>query len=147
MLESDEGVHRSLEFRFLIDRALAANQSHQIDLADAYARAAEGIVKAHFPHLATDIATAASRKGQGAEIGVRLAQHLDPSSAGCVALVLLLRGARKPVINTLASAFRHDPEFDATVKMLCGRVFEPASTIAPPELTHVPIEVASAYRL
>lgn len=145
-----ERVHSPLsllEIHFLIDRALASRRRGLRTLSGDFARAAEGILKSSLPHLADDIAAVASCKGKGDVIGGRLAQHLDASSAACLALVLLLRGARKRVVDTLASVFRDDPEFNATIRMLCGRVFEPTATaIASQKVGATTIEVAAPRR-
>lgn len=134
----------STELRFLLDRCFAAHQANRPELAGAFARAAEAILRSALPEIADDIAQAASRKGRGDAIGARLAQHLDALSAGCVALVLLLRGARRPAIDTLTNAFRNDAEFEATVKALCPRAI-PAARLA--HAVPLPqIEVAAPYR-
>lgn len=130
------------ELRFLLDRCFAAHQSNRPELADAFARAAEAILRATFPIIADDIAQAASRKGRGDVIGARLVQRLDAPSAACVAMVLLLRGARRPVIDTITRTFQHDDAFNATVRTLCGRMFgsESQTVSSPPNL---PMEVAA----
>lgn len=135
----------SLQMRFLIDRALAAQQDGDADVAGAFARAAETILRLAFPEIADDLSKAASRKGQGGVIGLRLAQHLDPASAAGVAIVLMLRGARGPVVDALASAFRNKPEFSETIKTLCGPVLERggASTLAPHSQAPTSIEVGA----
>lgn len=140
----------SLEFRFTLDRAFAAYKAGQSDVADAFARTAEAILQSAIPAIASDIAKAASRKGQGAEIGGRLAQHLTPALAACAAIVLLLRGARRPVVDALSAEFGKHPDYGTTVRVLCGRVFESVtltSAISTPILTAMPalpsIEVAA----
>lgn len=117
--------------RFVLDRCLAANKVGDRKAADAFARCAQALLEAGYPHLATDMRRAASRKGQGDAIGARLAQHLKSPSAACMALVLLLRGARRPVIDTLRNAYGGDPEFNDTIRLMCRRVFEPVSATLP----------------
>ncbi|QGZ93330.1 hypothetical protein [Terricaulis silvestris] len=130
-----DDVATSLELRFFLDRCFVAHQTRRPDLADIYARAAEAVLRAAFPQLAADIGRTASRKGNGDVIGARLAQHLSARSAAVVATVLTLRGARKPVVQALSAEFGSHPEFVATTKMLCRRVFDPllatTSTMAP----------------
>jgi hypothetical protein len=132
--------------RFLIDRALAAQQGGDADVADAFARTAEAILRSSFPKVATDIALAASRKGRGDEIGARLVEHLDPASAASVAIVLMLRGARRPVIDVLAASSGRDPEFNETIRRLCGRVFASVSSPSNDSPEWVSIEVAASPR-
>lgn len=136
----------SPELIFLIDGALSARQRGCFELSDAFARAAEAILRSAFPAIADDIAQAASRKGQGNAIGARLAQHLDAVSAACVAMVLMLRGSRKRVVDVLASAFGAHPEFLATTRMLCQRLLDqmPASlSTSKNMISHPSIEVAA----
>lgn len=139
-MPTSDGLAASIEFRFTLDRAFAAYNAGQRDLADAFARTAEAILRSAIPRIASDIANAASRKGRGAEIGSRLARRLTPALAACVAIVLLLRGARMPVVNVLSLEFGKHPDFDATVRLLCGRVFESSastSVASLPTLTAV----------
>lgn len=140
-------IANSVEFRFLLDRCLAAHEAKRPNVADAYARAAEVLLRAEFPHVTNDIARAASKKGQGEVIGALLAQHLTPRSAACAALVLVLRGARKPVVNALTSAFEKHPEFNATIRTLCRRVFEPvqATPWISSVTSHVLFEAAAPH--
>lgn len=128
-------VAASTELRFLLDRCFAAHQANRPELADALARAAEAIMRSSFPEIADDIARAASRKGRGHAIGARLVQHLDAPSAACVAMVLMVRGARKPAVNALVAAFGHHPEFVATTRMLCRRVFDGIPALASSSMT------------
>jgi hypothetical protein len=121
--------------RFLLDQSLSARVAGDVEVACAFVRAAEALVRSAFPDIAVDLALAASRKGRGNEIGSRLAQHLDAASAACVALVLTLRGSRRPVVDSLRDAFRNEPMFEATMRLLCRRVFEPES--AATHMLHV----------
>lgn len=152
-MPTNDGLAASLEFRFTLDRAFAAYAAGQPDVADAFAWAAQAILQSAVPGVASDIANAASRKGRGTEIGSRLAQRLTPALAACAAIVLLLRGARMPVVNVLSLEFGKHPDFDATVRVVCGRLFKsPGSTSAAslPALTAVrvlpSIEVAAPTR-
>lgn len=149
-MPTSDPLAASLEFRFTLDRAFAAYKAGQRDVAGAFARAAEAILQSAIPGIASDIANAASRKGRGTETGGRLIRRLTPSLAACAAVVLLLRGARMPVVNALSLEFGEHPDFDVTVRLLCGRVFESValtSAISTPILTAMPalpsIEVAA----
>lgn len=117
-------VITSLELHFLIDRHLAARRAGHHDMASVYGHAAQGLLAATMPAHADAIASVASRKGEGRSIGSALAQTMSPALAAAVCTVWLIRGARRPAIDALASAFGNDPAFLATVKMLCRRVFE-----------------------
>lgn len=146
MQQSSRETATSIQMRFLVDQSLSARLAGDADVADAFARAAEAILRSSFPQVAADIASAASRKGQGDAIGARLAQHLAPQSAACVAIVLMLRGARKPVVDALSSAFGRDLEFNETIKTLCGRVFASVSSPSNDAPEWVSIEVAASHR-
>lgn len=117
---SPHDLHLSPDLQFAIDRAFSAHQSGYPDIADAFARAAEAVVKAALPEHASDVARSASRKGSGAEIGSRITKGLTAHSAAAVAVVLLLRGARRPVADALREAFEGDPEFAKALSRLCG---------------------------
>lgn len=136
----------SLEFRFTLDRALAAHKAGNVDVADAFAQAAEAILRSSFPQVADDIAHAASRKGPGDLIGCRLVEHLDAASAACVAMVLTLRGARRRVVDVLSLAFRHEPVFNATIALLCERVVITANQRPGRMIQPTTIEVAALRR-
>lgn len=118
----------STELRLVLDRCFAAHQVDRPELAGAFARAAEVLLRSAFPEIGDDIGRAASRKGRGDAIGARLVQHLDAASAACVALVLTLRGARRPVVDAITRAFQHEPAFNDTIRILCRRAFELAPT-------------------
>lgn len=137
-------IASSLELRFLVDRHLVARRAGQTGVAGVYAHAAEGLLTAALPAHATAIANVASRKGDGHSIGSALAQRLTPASAAAVNVIWLLRGARRPAIDALAEAFRNDPVFNDTIRMLCARALPPAASteIGTPES----IEMSAAYR-
>lgn len=139
MLPTD-ALLESIEFRFAIDRAFAAHEAGRRYVADAFARAAEAILKLALPDIADDVALTASRKGRGDAIGPRLAPHLTADTAAAVAVVWMLRGARQPAVRALSEAFRSEPEFDATIRLLCSRI---VASPPPPAMSMVPIEVAS----
>lgn len=122
MLGDDE-VSCSLEFRFLVDRALAARETGRHDVADVFSRAAEGLLVAALPAVASDVTMIASRKGVGGEIATDLARRLSGMSAAAVNVVWLLRGARLPAVRALSEAFRGDAMFADTIRTLCARVF------------------------
>ncbi len=137
-------IANSLELRFLIDRHLAARRADQTEVASVYAHAAEGLLTATTPAHANAISSVASRKGDGRSIGSALAQQLSPGSAAAVNVIWLIRGARRPAIDALSEAFRDDPVFNDTIRMLCARVLPPAGTTEAAKLA--PIEMAAAYR-
>ncbi|MCC6787267.1 MAG: hypothetical protein IT547_05465 [Hyphomonadaceae bacterium] len=138
-------IANSLELRFLIDRHLAARRAGQIEQANIYAQAAEGLLTAALPDHANNISSVASRKGDGRSIGSALAQHLSPSSAALVNVIWLIRGARRPAIDALAEAFRFDVVFNDTIRMLCARALPPVAPTVEP-VCPPPIEIAAAYR-
>lgn len=123
MIDAGDDVSCSLEFRFLVDRALAAREAGRHDVADVFSRAAEGLLIAALPDVASDVAMIASRKGVSADIARRLARRLSAASAASVNIVWLLRGARLQAVRTLSEAFRSDPIFGHIVRMLCSRLF------------------------
>lgn len=115
----------------IVDRALLARRLGLNGLAAVLAHAAEGVLTTALPMHAKEIASVASRKGDGRSIGGALAQSLSPASAASVIVIWLLRGARRPAIDGLSEAFGDHPEFVVTTKMLCRRVFEPVSATQP----------------
>jgi hypothetical protein len=144
MFETHEDFVQSLEFRFLIDRYLAARRVGQIQLAKVYAHAAEGLLAAAMPSHADAISGVASRKGDGRSIGSALAQTVSPSTAGAIFVVWSCRQARRPAIDALFDGFRNNPAFSGTVRMLCARAMLPVALmeVAKP----ASIEIAAAYR-
>lgn len=144
MFDNGDEAVRSLEMRFLFDRAFAASQSGRPDMADLFVRAAERLLSLSSPAIAQDVSLISSRKGTGQTVATSLINRVNPTQAAAVATIWTLRGARRPAIDALSEAFRDDPEFVATVKMLCWRAFEP---IAATEATKVvPIGPAASYR-
>jgi len=140
-------IANSLELRFLIDRHLAARRVGETDVANIYAHAAEGLITAALPNHADGIAAVASRKGQGRSIGSALAQSLSPTEAAAVSVIWFLRDARRPAIDALSEAFRDDPVFDGTIRMLFDRAFGQKRTMPKTEVVTIPpIEMAAAYR-
>jgi hypothetical protein len=115
----------------IVDRALLARRLGLNGLAAVLAHAAEGVLMAALPMHAHAIASVASRKGDGRSIGSALAQCLSPATAAAVNVIWLLRGARRPAIDGLSEAFGDHPDFVATAKMLCRRVFESAPATLP----------------
>lgn len=137
-------IANSLELLFLIDRHLAARRSGHIELASTFAHAAQGVLTAAMPAHASEIASVASRKGDGRLIGSALAQHLSPTSAAAVNVIWLLRGARRPAIDSLAGPFRYDPVFNDAIRKLCARALLSANVTLPcPPITTTPFEVGS----
>jgi len=130
----------SQDLFFLVDRSLLARRNGHLALSCELARSAEAVLRADLPNVSDLIGKAASRKGRGEAIGARLVQSLDAGMAACVALVLLLRGARRPVTDALRNAYGGDPEFNDTIRLMCRRVFEPVSAtpLAPPTSTTRP---------
>jgi hypothetical protein len=123
MIDAGDDVSCSFEFRFLVDRALAAREAGRHDVADVFSRAAEGLLIAALPDVASDVAMVASRKGVGGDLAQRMANRLSGATAAAVSLVWLLRGARQPAVRALSEAFRRDPLFRDTIIALCGRLF------------------------
>lgn len=139
-------IATSLEFRFLIDRCLAARRDGNLAVANVYAFAAEGLLTRALPDDANNISSVASRKGDGRSIGSALAQHLSPTSAASVNVIWLIRGARRPAIDALSEAFRGDAVFNDTIRLLCARALAPAAPVV--EHVRLPsIEIAAAYLL
>lgn len=127
----------SPELIFLIDGALSARQRGCFELSDSFARAAEGLLRAAYPQLARDISLIAARKGRGDEIGARMVRHLSPAAAASVAVTLMLRGSRRRVIDALDARFGRDPDFQAAMQALCGRLLasgRPAPLVAAIEV-------------
>lgn len=122
MLPNGDAVAQSLEFKFLVDRAVAARQAGRLDVADLFIRAAERLFEATVPDLAGDIAAIASRKGVGAVVAARLAGRLSPTSAAAVTIIWALRGARTPALQSLTGAFRDDEAFGHALRVLCPRM-------------------------
>lgn len=122
MFKNGDDVAQSIEFKFLIDRAIVARQSGRFDVAEAFGRAAERLFEAGAPDLASDIAMIASRKGAGAVVARTLADRLSPVSAAAVAAIWLLRGARRPALRSLAGAFGDDETFRHAFYDLCRRL-------------------------
>jgi hypothetical protein len=137
-------VATSIELRFLVDRHLAARRIGQDRVASVYAHAAEGLLTTALPAHSHAISRIASRKGDGRSIGAALALRLTPAQAAAVSMIWLLRGARRPAIGALSEAFRNEPEFNDTMRMLCARIMPPASNAEAARPT--PIEIAAAYR-
>lgn len=146
MLSNNMDVVTSLELRFLIDRHLAARSAGHHDVAVVYAHAAEGLLRAMMPTHSRAIANVSSRKGDGRLIGSALARQLPAAPAAAVNVVWLLRGARRPAIEALSEAFRHNPIFDAAIRMLCSRTMPPLPTSNNVAVKTMPIETAAAYR-
>lgn len=142
----------SIEFRFMIDRALLAPRLGRNDVQRVFSHAAQGLLEAALPEIATSFSKAASRQGQGDVIAAGMIPHLTPRAAAAVCVVLMLRGARSPAIKTLKAAFGAQPEFDATIMMLCRRLFEPVITTSSnviatsPLGPFTPIETSAPYR-
>lgn len=127
------------EVALLIDRALRLHRDGQHEKANAFARCAQALFEAQYPEIARDLSYASRRKGDGTEIGERLARSLSPEPAAMATVILLLRRARAPVTNVLRSAFADDPVFSAMTRTLCASVLTPV--IQPSRST--PIEVAA----
>jgi len=143
-----DSLAASLEFQFLVDRALTAQQSGRRDMAAVFGRAAQGILETAMPDIAHDVAKIASRKGAGGEVAQGLVSRLTPAAAAAVATIWTLRGARKPAVEALTAAFGDHPEFVATTKRLCRRVFGPvqATPLVISVANHAPFEAAAPHR-
>lgn len=122
MSDNGDDVVQSLEFRFLVDRAIAASRSGHPATTDLFVRAAERLLTASLPYAARDISLIASRKVAGAAAALSLVKRLTPMQAAAVALIWILRGARKPALQGLAEAFRGDEAFGHALRRLCPRV-------------------------
>lgn len=121
-MPTPDDIAVSLELQFLVDRGLAARRSGRRDVADVYGRAAQGLIEAALPDVASEVSKIASRKGSGPDVAGDLATRLTPASAAAIVMTWILRDARKPAIRTLSDAFRDDDTFDATFRLL-GRRF------------------------
>ena len=143
MFGNGEDVNRSLEFRFLVDRAILALRSGRPDLTDVFVRAAERLLGVSHSAISTDVSLIASRKGAGSNIATDLVKRLTAAQAAAVTTVWLLRGARRPAIDTLASAFRHVPAYDDTLRLLWAGVLpvNNSSNCVPAQM-----EVAAPHR-
>lgn len=115
-------------------------------MADIFARAAQGLLEAAMPDLAHDVSRIASRKGDGGAVASRLALRLTQTTAAAVFVVWSCRGARRTATDALSNAFRHDPAFDQTVRLLCARAFTPTPVAPPAPMSTTAIEVASSHR-
>lgn len=104
-----------------------------------FSHAAQGLLEAALPEIATSLSKAASRQGQGDVIAAGMIPHLTPRAAAAVCVVLMIRGARSPAIKALKDAFGAQPEFDATIVMLCRRLFEPVTAVASIDVVSTPI--------
>lgn len=109
-LNADE-LAASLEFRFLIDRALAARKLQRTKASDAFARTAEMLVREALPEIGAEVGRIASRKGEGADVARRIGPCLSPRTAAAVWIVWILRGARTSATTALFENFRRDHQF------------------------------------
>jgi len=136
----------------MIDRALLAHRLGRNDVQRVFSHAAQGLLEAALPEIATGFSKAASRQGQGDVIAAGMIPHLTPATAATVCVVWMLRGARSPAINMLKDAFGAQPEFNETIVILCRRLFEPATAItsinvaSTPTMLFTPIETSVPYR-
>lgn len=144
MFENADDAARSLEFRFLVDRAIAARQLGHPDAADAFVRAAERLLETAMKDVAYEVSKIASRKGVGAHTALALAPRLSPVQAAAVTTIWLLRGARRPAIEALSGAFRQNPTFNEMMKVLCARAVPPVQR--PFEFPSPQVEVAAPHR-
>lgn len=114
--------------RFLIDQTLAAHERRQPHFAKGYARCAEALLCCVFADRASSISKACSRKGQGQQLAEDLAKALCHECIALVSTVLLLRGARRPVVTALALRTGGSTRYEQFVMGLCWRAFHPALT-------------------
>lgn len=151
-MPSIDAIVVSLEFRFLVDRALAAQMDGRPDVQDTYSRAAQGLLEATLPEIAKDIAKVASRKGQGDVIAVGMVRYLTPRTAAAVCVVWLLRAARSPAINALKDRFSAEPMFNETLRVLCRQALGPPMATASNAVAtfslgpFTPVETSAPYR-
>lgn len=122
MLGNADDVVRSLEFRFMVDRAVAAWLLGRPDVAAAFVRAAERLFEVAVPDLALDVSMIASRKGVGRIVAGRLANRLTPTQAAAVMIIWKLRGARRTALQRLTEAFRGNMAFSYALRALCPRL-------------------------
>lgn len=120
---SSDTIISSIEFRFMIDRALLAHRLGRSDVQRVFSHAAQGLLEAALPEIATSFSKAASRQGQGDVIAAGMIPHLTPRAAAAVCVVLMIRGARSPAIKALKDSLGLDPTFDETIRILCRRLF------------------------
>ena len=144
MFDNGDDAVRSLEMRFLFDRAFAASRLGRPDIADLFVRAAERLLGVASPAIARAVSLISSRKGTGQTVAASLINRINPTQAAAVAVIWLIRGARRPAIDALAQAFRDDPVFNDTMRILCARALPPVSATEATKV--VPIETAAAYR-
>lgn len=142
-MPASDTIATSIELRFLVDRHLAARRAGQDELAGVYAHAAEGLLTTALPSHADAIAAVASRKGDGRTIGSALAQSVSPTTAAAIFVVWSCRQARRPAIDAVSEAFRNDPVFNETIRLLCARIIPPTLVASPPPMATAAIEVAS----
>lgn len=109
--------------RSSIDSCLAAHERGQPNLAAGYARCAETILRFVFSERADDLAMACSRKGDGNSLGETLATGLCPACIAIISTVLLLRGARRPVLHALSVRIDDRERYERFVRALCWRAF------------------------
>lgn len=122
MLNPGDDVVRSLEFRYAINRAVAARQAGRADVVDIFVRTAERLFGAASPDLARDVSMIASRKGVGRTVAESLAGRLSPTSAAAVMIIWTLRGAGGTALQGLTEAFRGDEAFSLALRALCSRL-------------------------
>lgn len=122
MFYTGDDVVRSLEFRYAVDRAVAARQAGRTDVADIFVRTAQRLFGAALPDLARDDSMIASRKGVGRTVAGSLASRLSPTSAAAVMIIWTLRGARRTALQGLTEAFRGDEAFRHALIALCPRL-------------------------
>lgn len=124
----------------MIDRALLAHRLGRNDVQRVFSHAAQGLLEAALPEIATSFSKAASRQGQGDVIATGMIPHLTPRSAAAVCVVWMMRGARSPAIRALRGAFGGAPIFNDTIKTLCWRAFEPTVAKVPSAVVASPNE-------
>lgn len=122
MLNTGDDVFGSLEFRYAIDRAVAARQAGRADVADIFIRTAERLFGAALPDLAREVSMIASRKGAGRTVAGSLAGRMSPTSAAALMIIWTLRGARRTALQRLTEAFGGDEAFSHALKALCPRL-------------------------
>lgn len=136
-------VTNSIEFRFLVDRALLARSNGQHNLASTFAIAAEGLLRSALPNISTEIGLICSRKGDGQALAARVITAVAPSEAACVVCVWTLRSSRRAAIDYVSAAFKSVPAFNETIRMLFSRIIPTSTSATPIGSVPPPIETAA----
>lgn len=123
MLASRSELQRDLQE--VLDRLIIAHRRGHRSVASAFAKCAEELLCSAYPAAAAAISSAASRKGSGSILAGQIVPYLDAAGAAAVVVVLMLRGARRPVVRAISEVFAGDMNFGNAQRILCRRMLEP----------------------